>query len=332
MSARATSIRARPASRRSDEAISRRANRANPVSGELHVVLGGGGSVGRPLVEELIARGHRVRSVTRTEQHEAPGGAETMLADVAVSGGAGAACAGAAVVYNCVFPPSNAAVLTACASAGARLVLADSLAMYDCRSGPMSETSRYDLGDRESGRTRAEMEQRLISARKKGDLRATIGRASDVYGPGVIVSVVGSAVIRAALDGRASTVLGDADLPHTYTYSRDFALGLATLGERDEADGGVWHVPSAETVSTRDFLALLYEAAGNRLKMRTLGPTSLRLLGLLSKQVRRARREKLYQFQSPFVSDHSKYERAFGAETTPHPQAIRETLEWFKTY
>lgn len=298
----------------------------------LHVVLGGSGSVGRPLVETLLAGGKSVRAVTRTEFHEPPDGVETLQADISVSDGASVACEGAAVLYNCVFPPANTAVVAACKAIAAKLVLADSLAMYDCRSGPMSETTRYDLGDRESGRTRAEMEHRLFAAHQRGDLRATIGRASDVYGPGVIVSVVGSAIIRAALDGRASTVLGNPDLPHTYAYNRDFARALAVLGERDEADGAVWHVPSAETITTREFLALAYGQAGTRLKTRTLGPTSLRALGLLSKQVRRARREKLYQFQSPFVSDHGKYEAVFGADTTPHEEAIAETLEWFRTY
>jgi nucleoside-diphosphate-sugar epimerase len=127
-------------------------------------------------------------------------------------------------------------------------------------------------------------------------------------------------------------VLGNPDLLHTYTYNRDFARALALLGESDKADGAVWHVPSAPTITTREFLVQAYGEAGNELKMRKLGPVSLRLLGLLSKQVRRARREKLYQFQSPFVSDHSKFEAAFGAETTPHTQAITETLEWFRNY
>ena len=32
----------------------------------------------------------------------------------------------------------------------------------------------------------------------------------------------------------------------------------------------------------------------------------------------------------PFIIDHNKYERAFGSDTTPHRQAVRQTLEWFR--
>ena len=302
------------------------------MSEQLHVVLGGSGSVGRALVEERLKRGSRVRSVTRTQFHDPPEGIEVVIADVSVSAGATAACAGASIVYNCVFPPTNHAVTSACAKEGAKLVLADSLAMYDCLSGPMSERTRYDFANRESGRTRAELEQRLIAAHTKGEVRAVIGRSSDVFGPGVIVSVMGSTVFRAALEGRPATVLGDPDMPHTYTFSRDFARALATLGDSDEADGKVWHVPSAETISTRQFLEMAYGEAGHGLRLRALGSSSLRLMGILSRQVRRARREKLYQFQSPFVSDHSMYEATFGAATTPHADAISETLEWFRSY
>ena len=302
------------------------------MSEQLHVVLGGSGSVGRALVEELLGRGAGVRSVTRSQFHDPPEGVEVVNADVSVSEGATTAYGGASVVYNCVFPPTNHAVTSACAREGAKLVLADSLAMYECSSGPMSERTRYEFADRESGRARAELEQRLIAAHRRGEVRAAIGRSSDLFGPGVIVSVAGSTVFRAALEGRPATVLGDPDMPHTYTYSRDFARALATLGHSDEADGRVWHVPSAETISTREFLAMAYGEAGQRPRIRALGPTSLRLMGILSGQVRRARREKLYQFQSPFVSDHSMYEATFGAAATPHREAIRETLEWFRSY
>ena len=38
----------------------------------------------------------------------------------------------------------------------------------------------------------------------------------------------------------------------------------------------------------------------------------------------------LYQFEQPFVLDHSKYQRAFGNQSTPHRKAIRRTLGWYR--
>jgi hypothetical protein len=35
------------------------------------------------------------------------------------------------------------------------------------------------------------------------------------------------------------------------------------------------------------------------------------------------------QLERPFVVDHSKFAKAFGAQVTPHPDAIRITLAWF---
>ena len=40
--------------------------------------------------------------------------------------------------------------------------------------------------------------------------------------------------------------------------------------------------------------------------------------------------EMMYEFEKPFIVDSSKYVNAFGDESTPIREAIRETLEWFR--
>ena len=47
--------------------------------------------------------------------------------------------------------------------------------------------------------------------------------------------------------------LGDIDLLHSYTFIEDVAKGLATLGEHPEGDDRVWHLPTAEATTTRNF-------------------------------------------------------------------------------
>jgi len=43
----------------------------------------------------------------------------------------------------------------------------------------------------------------------------------------------------------------------------------------------------------------------------------------------RAVREQRFQVERAWVVDHSKFANAFGAQTTPHDDAIRQTLAWF---
>ena len=40
--------------------------------------------------------------------------------------------------------------------------------------------------------------------------------------------------------------------------------------------------------------------------------------------------EVFYQFDRPFVLDHGKFEKAFGANPTPQKEAIAQTTSWVK--
>jgi nucleoside-diphosphate-sugar epimerase len=118
-------------------------------------------------------------------------------------------------------------------------------------------------------------------------------------------------------------------MPHTYTYIEDFGRGLVTLGERDEALGEVWHIPNAETLTTRQFLELVFEEAGTSFKVRVMPKLMLSVLALFVPALREMK-ELLYEFEETFIVDHGKFERAFGANPTPHREAIRQTLDWFR--
>jgi len=236
------------------------------------------------------------------------------------------------VVYNCVFPPEIDQVIKACIKNRSKLVLADCLSIYDCRSGPMNENTPYLVNNRETAKRRVMLENHLISARKSHGLNYVIARGSDMFGPGVIVSTMGSTIFRNALAGRSATLMGDIDLPHTYTYSKDFAYAMEQLGTSDKSTGAVWHVPSAPTLTTNQFLDLIYTQAGTLKKVRRLGKSTLNLIGIFNPQIRAVKREKLYQFENPFVSDHSKFSKTFKEQITPHDTAIKETLDWFSSY
>jgi nucleoside-diphosphate-sugar epimerase len=102
------------------------------------------------------------------------------------------------------------------------------------------------------------------------------------------------------------------------------ARALVTLAERDEADGQVWHLPSADPLTGRQFLTLIFEAAGHRPKIGVASRPMIRLAGLFN-PLPRELNETLYQFEQPFICDASKFQRACGAAPTDPTRGCRAT-------
>ena len=308
------------------------------MNDELHVVLGSSGGTGSALVEELLQRGHSVRAVSRGGR--SPEGAEGLKADVSTPEGAKAATAGAAVVYHVAqpaytrwaqeFPAMTNNVIGGAAGAGAKLVFADNLYMYGPGAPqPMTENTSEKASGKK-GRTRILMAERLLEVHRSGRARVAIGRSSDYYGPRGTGTIAGETVFGAAVAGKTVRWPGSLDAPHTFNFLPDIARALATLGERTEADGGIWHLPAAPPITGRQLLDLVSEELGRPVKAGVTSRATLRMIGLFSPFLRELT-ETVYQFEGPFVSDASKFERAFGPfGPTPHPEAVARTAAWFR--
>jgi len=305
---------------------------------DLHVVFGTG-AIGMALIEELAAGGKRVRAVNRSGTADPPDGVEVVGGDATREQFTKAASADAGVVYFCVnppytkwpelFPPMQAAVMEGAASAGAKLVALENLYMYGPTGGaPLTEDLPYDATGRK-GSTRAQMAQDLLEAHRKGKVRVTMGRASDYFGPRGLLSSMGERVFYPALAGKKAQVIGDPDQPHTYSYIPDIAKGLAILGERDEADGEAWHLPNEPALTTRQFIDQVYAAAETEPGIQAMPRLMLNLVGPFNGNVRELK-EMLYEFEEPFLVDHTRFEAAFGTFTTPLDEAIATTVAWFR--
>lgn len=304
---------------------------------QTHVVFGASGGVGSALVRELISRGKRVLAVSRSGRGSFPEGAEVVRADATDIAGAREVSRDAAVVYHAVnvpypkwhetLPQAMRAILEAAADAGAKLVYADNLYMYGKVDGPMTEETPHAPVSRK-GMIRAQLAEDLMAAHREGKVRAAIGRASDFYGPGPLNAVAGERLFRAALAGKRAMWVGSLDAPHTLTYVEDFAKALVTLGEREEAVGEVWHTPSPEPITGRQFIELVFDEARRPPRFGTYNRTMMLVGGVFSSEVREFR-EMLYQFESPFVLDGSKYARVFGdVSPTPYREGIAHTVRW----
>jgi nucleoside-diphosphate-sugar epimerase len=306
-------------------------------SAQTDVVLGAG-PLGLAVTRALREAAVPVRLVSRSGRGADQAGIARIRADAARPDELAGALEGARTLYVCVkppydqwpalFPPLMDGVIAAAEHANVNVVYADNLYMYGPVNGPMTE----DLEDRPvgpKGRTRAEIAARLLDAHGHGRVHVTIGRAADFFGPFARETMIGERVIPPALRGRPASLIGDIDQPHTHIFIDDFARGLVRLGREDRAMGEIWHVPAARTGTTRDLVELVFRAAGTAPRFRTAGRTMLGLLGLFDPVVRELE-ETLYQFERPFIVDHSKYEQAFGSRVTPHDEAIRATVAWYR--
>ncbi|NEB79315.1 NAD-dependent epimerase/dehydratase family protein [Streptomyces sp. SID14478] len=305
----------------------------------LHAVLGSG-PAGTALAEELVRRGHPVRLVDRKGAGPELPGIERLSADVGTPQGARTAVDGAAVVYHCVnvayhlqvevMPRVQEAVVGAVADSGARLVVLDTLYPYGETGGAvMTEETPWNATSRK-GRLRADLDEKYLAAHRAGRARVVLGRAADFFGPGVLNSTLGGAVFPAALTGGEVPALGDIDLPHSYTYIRDVAAGLATLGERADGDGRVWHLPTAPTVSTRDVLGMVEERVGRPLKL--IAVPEPRPFGPFDEQFMAEYAEMFYQHTTPQIMDSTAFERHFSVRPTPLAEALDATVAWYSAW
>ena len=306
---------------------------------KLHVVVGGSGGTGSALVRELHGRGRRVRAVNRSGQMEAPAGVEVVAGDATDADRMREVCRGAGVVYNAVnvpfqrwredFPAAIDGVLAGAQSVDALMVFVDDTWMYGRVSAPMTEDLPYRPVSNK-GVLRAWLAERVLAANAGGHVRTVIGRAPELYGPGV-ESVLGRNIFAPARVWGLALWVGELDQPLGPMFIDDFAFGLANLAEHESALGRAWHLPTPAPTTARAFLAEVSAQVHRPVRAVRLQASTARGLGL-AWPVLREGAEMLYQFRQPHSVDASDYRTAFGdGQVTPYTEGIARTLDRYRT-
>jgi len=307
------------------------------IGSELNIVFGTG-PLGYAVAEELLNKDKTVKMVNRSGKAELPAGAKLIMADAEDRERTREICKDAKVVYHCamppftqwkeLFPPLTTGIMEGAASANAKLIYADNLYMYGYTDSPINEnTPNNPLGTK--GTVRAEMSDNLLAAHKDGKVKIAVGRASDFFGPRVMASILGERVFKPALEGKTIKMPGNIDVPHSYIYIKDFAKGLVTLGGEPNALGEVWHIPAAESLSTRELLHLIFNETRKTPKAQTAPPFLTKILAAFNPVIKELL-EVMPIYNNPYFVDHSKFQNVFGSEVTPHKEAIKETVNWYK--
>jgi nucleoside-diphosphate-sugar epimerase len=305
----------------------------------LHVIVGKG-PVGSTTAEELVARGHTVRVLSRSGGRSTAD-VEHRQVDATDTDAVAAAARGAAALYNAVnpayhrwatdWPPVAAALLAAAQRTCADLVTMSNLYAYGRPTGPMSPESPLAATD-VKGVVRARMWTDALAAHEAGRVRVTEARAADFVGPQVPggSSHLGRQ-LPALRKGRRAWVVGDPDVPRSWGYLPDVAATLATLGTDERSLGRAWHVPSAPPRSQRqaltDLAAAMSSPAGTVAPVRVSGIAwpVLRAVGLVVPMMREVV-DVRHQFDQEFVIDATATTATFGLTATPWEEVVRATV------
>ena len=312
------------------------------MSTSCHVIFGAG-QVGSHLARILVDRRHDVR-VAKRSPAGIPEGAKAVLGNAANPAFCTSAAAGATTVYHCLSPPYSTKVWTelvprymanlveASARAGARLVVLDNVYMLGKPNGkPLSADTPMNPCSRK-GEIRAKAAQLLFDAHRRGDVRATSGRASDFYGPGGTLTQLGDYFWPRVLKGSSGQVIANPDAIHTYHYIPDVAAGLATLGSApDEAFGRPWMLPCRQAETLRDLVRRLEKPFGAPIAV-TVVPSWMRsLLGVFMPPLREMP-EMQYQWEEPFVIDDRHFRERFGTQPEDADRAAAATAAWARAH
>ena len=137
-----------------------------------------------------------------------------------------------ASAWRSELPAAERVVLEAAGRVGAVVTFPESLYSYGPVEVPMTEDLPRDATHGKLG-IRAD----LLRARAESSTPNVSVAASDFYGPRVRMAHAGERLVPALLAGKRVTMIGNLDLPHSFTYIPDLARAMVTASQDPVAVG-----------------------------------------------------------------------------------------------
>jgi nucleoside-diphosphate-sugar epimerase len=303
-------------------------------------LFGAAGAIGQSIAKALATRGEPYRVVGRSEASLRKAFGADPLAEIVVWNpdepvSVQAAAAGVETLVYLVgvnywqfekHPQLMRKTLDGAIAAGVRnVVLIGTVYPYgEPRTTPLREDHPREP-QTFKGRMRKEQEDLLLRAHADGRLNGTVLRLPDFYGPGVEASLLHGAAV-AAVRGGTADMIGPIDRPHEFVFVPDVGAVVARLVDTPAAFGHVWHLGGAGITTQREMVGRMERQTGRTLKLRVVGKTVLRLLGLVNRMMREMV-EMNYLMTKPVILDDSALQRLIGpVYKTSYDQGIRQTL------
>jgi nucleoside-diphosphate-sugar epimerase len=220
----------------------------------------------------------------------------------------------------------NGNVILACKIHKTRLVFFDNMYMLNPEKlDPMTEETEI-LPSSRKGKVRAKLEKMILDEISAGTLDAIIARSADFYGPGINNSVLIETVFKNLKKGKKAIWFCSTQYKHNYTYTPDAAKATALLGNTESAYGQIWHLPTTEPLTGKEWIEAFAKELGVEPKIQLVSRFMIKILGLFN-PVMKEFVEMLYQFDRDYNFDSSKFENVFNFKPTPVEEAIKRIIK-----
>jgi nucleoside-diphosphate-sugar epimerase len=200
--------------------------------------------------------------------------------------------------------------INACRKHNARLIFFDNVYMLGKVQGAMTEATPYNPVSKK-GELRTKLATQLMDEVKAGNITAMIARAADFYGPNCKTSVLNSLVFdKMAKDKKAQWMVND-KFVHSFTFTPDCGKALWLLSQNENAWNQIWNMPTASpALSGKEIISLASKIFNAPEKDFVISKGMIGLLGVFMRLMYEMK-EMLYQYDSDYIFDSSKFNKAF---------------------
>jgi len=302
----------------------------------MQVILGSGGAIGNDLAKELKNFSIRIRLASRNPK-KINDDDELFSCDLTNAMEVDKAVKGCEVAYLTVGLPYKTKVwkeqwplimknvIAACKKHKTKLVFFDNIYMYHPNKlSPMTEETEISPVSKK-GKVRAEIAQMVLDEIKSGKLEALIARAADFYGPAITNSVFNEVVFKNLKAGKKANWFCSVNKLHSFTFTPDAAKATALLGNTKTAYNQVWHLPTAEPLTGKEWIEKVAKELRVEPKTQVVSKLIIRLIGLFN-SIMKEFVEMLYQWDRDYNFDSSKFETVFKIKPTPVNDAIQQII------
>jgi len=300
----------------------------------MYTILGAGGTIANEVSKVLSQNNIPYTLVSRSPKPV--NGAFTKSADLTNKNQTEEAVKGSSVVVLCPglkydirvwneqWPAIMKNTIDACKKYNSKLIFFDNVYMLGKVSGAMTETTPYNPVSKK-GELRATLATLLMDEVKAGNIKAMIARAADFYGPNCNTSVLNLLVFDKLAKGKKAQWMGNDEVLHSFTFTPDCGKALWLLSQKEDAWNQVWNMPTAAPpltgVEIISMAAQIFKAPDKHM---IIGKGMIGVLGIFMR-VMYEMKEMLYQNDSDYIFDSSKFNNAFNFKPTGYKEGFEIT-------